>query len=125
MQPSICALITSGFTATPQSTAQKTRSTLTLPSLSVTSATWATVVPKHSCTAMPCAEPAGMALPQPDLSATSLSTPTARGLRELVHHRLHHVRGVRVAHRAPPQGAHGQGGGVQLALHHRQLVGRR
>ena len=41
--PSIWAAMTSGLTATPQSTAQITRSTLTLPSPpTVTSATWAT-----------------------------------------------------------------------------------
>jgi hypothetical protein len=42
MQPSICARTTSGLTATPQSTAQTTRSTLTLPFFIETSATWAT-----------------------------------------------------------------------------------
>ncbi len=67
------------MTATPQSTAQTTRSTRTLPSLSVTSATWATAVPKHSCTAMPWADPGAIALPQPDFSATSFNTPAARG----------------------------------------------
>ena len=41
--PSIWAAMTSGLTATPQSTAQTTRSTLTLPSApTVTSVTWAT-----------------------------------------------------------------------------------
>jgi hypothetical protein len=61
------------------------------------------------------------------LSATSLSTPVgarilveqreaegerilARGLRELVHHRLHHVRGVGVADRTPPQRGTGSTG---------------
>jgi len=53
-------------------------STRTLPSLIVTSATCATAVPKLSCSAMPCADPGGIALPQPDLSATSLSVAVAR-----------------------------------------------
>ena len=43
MPPSICARMMSGLTATPQSTAQTTRSTAKLPSSRMeTSATWAT-----------------------------------------------------------------------------------
>src|SRR5580765_838796 len=80
MQPSICALTTSGLTATPQSTAQTTRSTLTLPPCIDTSATCATYVPNDSSIAMPCATPERVGLPQPALSAASLSTPAARSL---------------------------------------------
>src|ERR1700681_4368337 len=80
MQPSICARITSGLTGTPQSTAQTTRSTLIFPSRIDTSATCATNVSNDSCTAMPCATPARRGLPQPALSAASLSTPAAREL---------------------------------------------
>src|SRR5256885_16466194 len=51
---SICARITSGFTARPQSTAHMTRSTRQEPSrLTVTSATCATTVLNDSCTAIP------------------------------------------------------------------------
>ena len=139
MQPSICARITSGLTGTPQSTAQTTRSTLTLPLRIDTSATCATNESNDSCTAMPCATPARRGLPQPALSAASLSTPAARGLlleqREaegeriapgrggkLVDHRFHHVRGVRVADRAPPQRPHRERRRMQRTRHHRQVV---
>src|SRR3546814_20797024 len=54
MPPSICAFTWSGLTATPQSTAQTTFSTLTVPSSATeTSATSATKLLKDSCTAIP------------------------------------------------------------------------
>ena len=80
MPPSICARMTSGLTAMPQSTAQTTRSTLTLPSCIDTSATWATNDLNDSCTAIPWARPPRIGLPQPAFSAARRSTPAARGL---------------------------------------------
>ena len=80
MPPSIWARTTSGFTATPQSTAHTTRSTLGRPSLrSETSATWATKLPKDSWRAMPRARPAGSGVPQPAFAAASSSTARCRG----------------------------------------------
>ncbi len=82
MPPSICAAITSGLIGMPQSTAQTTRSTFSLPSLSTeTSTTWATKVLNASVTAIPRPRPAGSGLDgsQPAFSAASSSTPRRRG----------------------------------------------
>ena len=85
MPPSICARTTSGFTAMPQSTAQTTRSTVNLLSLStVTSATCATTVSNDSCTATPRprfspALPGASGVPQPALAAASSSAARWRG----------------------------------------------
>src|SRR5256885_9333007 len=54
MPDSICMAMIFGLTATPQSTAQTTRSSLSEPSFFLEiSATWATKVLNDSCTAMP------------------------------------------------------------------------
>ena len=80
MQPSICARMTSGLTATPQSTAQTTRSTLTLPSLHRHLGDLCDEGVERLVHRDALREPARSGLPQPALSAASLSTPAARGL---------------------------------------------
>src|ERR1035438_7998030 len=81
MPPSICAVITSGLMAMPQSTAQTTRSTVTCPAAStVSSATCATKVLNASPTAMPRPLPAGNGpLVHPAFSAASSNTANMRG----------------------------------------------
>src|SRR5437870_5256706 len=85
MPPCICARITSGLTATPQSTAHTTRSTLNDPSrFTVTSATCATKVLNDSCTAIPRprrspARPFASGLLHPAFCAASSRTALCRG----------------------------------------------
>ena len=137
MPLSICAWILSGLTMGPQSTAQTTRWTLTLPSLETeTSATCATKLPNDSCTARPRPCPSGSGLPQPALSAASSRTPLWRGclpssarrnsrrvlarrVRQLVDKALDDERGVRMSDRAPPQG----GDAVRGSLPVHQQIG--
>ncbi len=71
MQLCICALMTSGLTAIPQSTAHTTRSTLIVSPVTVTSATCATTVPNDSWTATPRPRPFSFenGLSQPAFSA--------------------------------------------------------
>ena len=79
--PCIWASIWPRFTAGPQSTAQVTRCTRTVPLGSTdTSATSAQTVGPHSASAMPRPRPAGRGVPQPALSAASSSVRRWRAL---------------------------------------------
>ena len=72
MPLSICARMTSGLTAIPQSIAHTTRSTLKLPPSCIEiSATSATNELNDSCTAMPRKRPSGSGEPQFDFSAAA------------------------------------------------------
>src|SRR4030081_2446083 len=86
MQLCICARTTSGVTAIPQSTTVTTRSTLTEPSVTVTSTTCATTVPNDSWTATPrprneplAAFPVGKGLSHPAFCAASFNAAALRG----------------------------------------------
>src|SRR2546422_3442094 len=80
MPDSICMAMMFGLTATPQSTAQTTRSSLSEPSFFLEiSATWATKVLNDSCTAMPRERPSAGGLPQPAFCAASSSAALWRG----------------------------------------------
>ena len=132
----------------PQCTAQTTRSTLNLPSLStVTSATCATTVPNDSCTATPRprfspALPAASGLSQPALSAARLSAARWRAClassgrrkatgslpaasREFVDERLGGERRVRRADGAPPQHRHAELRRMQVDAEVGDVVGQR
>ena len=86
MPPSICARMTSGLTATPQSTAHQTLCTRgPSPSPTDTSAIWATKLSKLSTTATPRARPFDRAgAGQRASSATARSTPAARGALPII-----------------------------------------
>ena len=79
MPDSICIATMLGLTATPQSTAQTTRSMCTASLRRESSTTCATKVLKDSCTAMPRARSFGSGLPQPACLAASSNTPRWRG----------------------------------------------
>lgn len=80
MPPSICARITSGLMAVPQSIAHTTRSTFGIPfGCSETSAACATIERKDSCSANTRARPLGSLVPQPAFSAHSRNTPACAG----------------------------------------------
>ena len=74
----ICCSTPAGFTTWPQSTAQTTRCTLSLPFSTETSATCAVKLPMLLTTAMPRPRPAGSGLPHPAFSAASSSTASRR-----------------------------------------------
>lgn len=141
MPPSTWARITSGLTATPQSTAHQTLWTLGSPSGPIeTSAIWATKDPKLSTTATPRARPSTeRALPACELGdrlehAGGARMPVAHhrepalhrilpgGLQQLVDKALDGIAGMGVADRAPPQGRHADLGVVHLAAEIRDLV---